>query len=233
MTKVFEERYIKFISHSFSYRELIKNGFTPESTGNWEVRGETENCDFSGSYPTPLLGFFEGTLKEAIEWAVQQPNWMTWGSGGSIQPARAVRAADLTDDTLAAISASTMDSRHDHLNAEMASVPNIVQVVVGWADQIQNDRTLRTIHDSIQEETHELNEEVTLIEQGQPEGVDGAFGEAVDILASTLDMLRQLRPNATVEDLTMEIAEYLNKKCHKWATKYGDYKDPYVPLKQQ
>lgn len=109
---------------------------------------------------------------------------------------------------------------------------NIVSVVVDWADMIKDGRTLREVHDSIVEETEELGDEIRFIERNMTPGPDGVFGEAIDILASTLDIIRQVRPDATVEDLTNEIAEYLNRKCHKWATKYSDYKGDYVPLKK-
>jgi len=107
---------------------------------------------------------------------------------------------------------------------------SLVAIVTRWADSIHNGRTLRSIAKSIRLELVELEEEVDLVENEAQPGKDGVFGEAVDIIASALDMIRQVRPNATVEELEAEVAEYLNRKCHKWATKYGDHTEPYVPL---
>lgn len=117
---------------------------------------------------------------------------------------------------------------------------SLVAIVTRWADSIHNGRTLRSIAKSIRLELAELEEEIAIAEHNDvlrnlggnlvEHGKDGVFGEAVDIIASALDMIRQVRPNATVEELEAEVAEYLNQKCHKWATKYGDHDQPYVPL---
>lgn len=53
--------------------------------GVYEVRGEDPNCDMGGYHHEPYLGTVEGTLDEAIEWAVAQDGWEAWGGGGSVK----------------------------------------------------------------------------------------------------------------------------------------------------
>lgn len=103
----------------------------------------------------------------------------------------------------------------------MAKSISLVGLVAKWADLIQNGRTLRTIHDAMREENDEVGEEITLLEQGDPAGPDGVFGECCDLIASTLDMIREVRPNSSIEELEREVFDYVNTKCRKWAMKYG------------
>ena len=98
---------------------------------------------------------------------------------------------------------------------------SLVAIVTRWADRIHNDRTLETVLQSIRGETDEIEEEIVLLRQGSPSGPDGVFGECVDVIASTLDMVREVRPDADIDDLEVEVARYLDKKCEKWARKYG------------
>lgn len=109
---------------------------------------------------------------------------------------------------------------------------SLVAVVSHWSDLIKDGRTLRSVSESIHEEAGEIVEEIDLLEAGAPAGKDGVFGEAVDVIAGALDMIRLVRPDATIADLEAEVAEYLNRKCHKWASKYGGYEGAYVPLKE-
>jgi hypothetical protein len=98
---------------------------------------------------------------------------------------------------------------------------SIVSVVAGWADRIKNGRTLDEIVESIRDETVELDEEVVKANNGDPAGPDGIFGEAVDIMVSTIDIVREARPNMPLEELEVEVARYAEIKCQKWARKYG------------
>ena len=50
--------------------------------GVWHVQGEDPNCDFGGSHHQPTLGFFEGKLKDVIEYAVTLKGFWQWGGGG-------------------------------------------------------------------------------------------------------------------------------------------------------
>ena len=98
---------------------------------------------------------------------------------------------------------------------------SLVSVVASWADRIKNGRTLPSIVKSIRDETDELDEEVANVENGFTPGVDGVFGEGVDILVSTIDIVREARPNVPLEQLEIDVAIYADIKCRKWARKYG------------
>lgn len=76
--------YDKFIN-TYSGRELMKS-HNLSDYGKWMVRGEDPNCDLGGPHHQPLVGYFEGTLQQVIEYAVKHPVFWTWGGGGSIQP---------------------------------------------------------------------------------------------------------------------------------------------------
>lgn len=52
--------------------------------GVWQILGEDPNCDFGGYHHMPFLGVVSGTLDEAIDWAVDHPEFFQWGAGGSI-----------------------------------------------------------------------------------------------------------------------------------------------------
>lgn len=93
----------------------------------------------------------------------------------------------------------------------------LIETVVGYCDRIQNNRNPGTILESIVSECDELREEV----EGETPGPDGIFGESIDVLISTIDMLRQVRPHSTMAELIIEIEAYAEKKCQKWETKYG------------
>jgi hypothetical protein len=53
--------------------------------GVWHIRGEDPNCDFGGHHYQPSLGYFEGTLAQAIKHAVTFSNFFTWGGGGDLE----------------------------------------------------------------------------------------------------------------------------------------------------
>lgn len=79
---------------SFSGSKLLKK-YKLTDVGIWEVRGEDPNCDFGGHHHEPFIGKVRGRLEEVIEWAVQQPNWLTWGAGGSIKLSEEENIIDL------------------------------------------------------------------------------------------------------------------------------------------
>mgnify|MGYP003443785470 CR=1 FL=1 len=51
--------------------------------GMWEIRGEDENADLHGPHHEPYIATIQTSLEKAIEYAVNQNNFWTWG-GGSI-----------------------------------------------------------------------------------------------------------------------------------------------------
>lgn len=69
----------------YSGKELMKK-HNLSDFGKWEILGEDPNCDFAGTHTQPHIAYVEGTLEEAIKYAVKQPRWETWGGGGTIKP---------------------------------------------------------------------------------------------------------------------------------------------------
>jgi hypothetical protein len=70
--------------NTYSYEELVKK-YPLSTEGLWEVRGEDPNCDLGGSHYQPILFTVSGILEDVIEASVDQPNFWTWGSGGSFR----------------------------------------------------------------------------------------------------------------------------------------------------
>ena len=73
-----------YLARSYSGRKLLENHSLNEK-GLWMIKGEDPNCDFGGSHHNPEIGVFNGTLEQATVYAVQQPKFYTWGSGGKIE----------------------------------------------------------------------------------------------------------------------------------------------------
>lgn len=98
---------------------------------------------------------------------------------------------------------------------------SLVSVVMEFADRIKNGRDKVSILEAVEEEVIELREEVYLDTNGIAPGSDGIFGEAIDVIVSALDLIRQERPDISVEELEREIDAYARVKCRKWEIKYG------------
>lgn len=112
----------------------------------------------------------------------------------------------------------TVPARYCELDQQSNSLVNIV---ASYSDRIQNGRTKQTIFDAIASEVFELREEVDLDQRGEGAGPDGIFGECIDVIASTLDLIRLEYPDMSVEELERKCADYLRKKCDKWERKHG------------
>lgn len=93
-----------------------------------------------------------------------------------------------------------------------------IDIVRHFSTLIDNGRTLRDISNHANKEFIELKEELDKIDTGEPEGVDGVIGEAVDIMACVLDIIFVHRPATTTE----EIATIMLAKCEKWSRRYKD-----------
>lgn len=77
-----EKDILKFVN-SYSGSKLLEK-YSLQDRGTWNVYGEDPNCDFGGQHSKPLLGVVEGKLIDVIKWGIINPNWNTWGRGGSI-----------------------------------------------------------------------------------------------------------------------------------------------------
>lgn len=75
--------YTKFFT-TYSGRALLKE-YSLDQFGTWKVYGEDPNPDLGGPHHEPELGVLEGRLEDVIRWAVVQPNFWQWGSGGRIR----------------------------------------------------------------------------------------------------------------------------------------------------
>jgi hypothetical protein len=82
------ERYMK----TYSGSRLTKADL--DKVAVWEIRGEDPNCDWGGAHYQPNLGTVQGRLRDVIEYAVDLPNFWTWGGGGDF---REVKIQTVTD----------------------------------------------------------------------------------------------------------------------------------------
>lgn len=104
----------------------------------------------------------------------------------------------------------------------MSDTTSLVAIVASYSDRIRNGRTMETIYDSIVSETQELRFEIDAETNYELEaGPDGVFGEAIDVIASALDLARMACPELTVAEFERKCAEYMILKCDKWERKYG------------
>ena len=65
-----------------------------DEVGTWRIYGEDPNCDFGGSHSNPDLGFFTGTLLQAITHAVELKGFWQWGGGGHFRKVSIAQAAE-------------------------------------------------------------------------------------------------------------------------------------------
>jgi hypothetical protein len=78
-----QEYFDKYIATYRGQNLLSKHSL--EDEGFWEVRGEDPNCDLGGKHYEPIIGVFEGKLRDVIKTAVMTQGFWQWGSGGSIK----------------------------------------------------------------------------------------------------------------------------------------------------
>lgn len=71
----------KYLETSYSGQDLLKKHSLDEQ-GLWHVMGEDPNADFGGAHRNPTIGFVNGSLFAAVNWAVKQKDFYTWGAGG-------------------------------------------------------------------------------------------------------------------------------------------------------
>lgn len=85
-----ERKIQEYLSKSYSGKRLSEKHSMDEE-GFWKIKGEDPNCDLGGSHYQPDLGIVEGTLKEALLYALGNPNFYTWGGGGDIEKINIIR----------------------------------------------------------------------------------------------------------------------------------------------
>lgn len=97
----------------------------------------------------------------------------------------------------------------------------LASLVATYSDQIDDGRTLSEVFNHMGTEMSELRDEIAATFGTRAPGPDGIFGEAIDIIACALDLIRLERPDATPEELDAEVNAYMHRKCQKWVDKYG------------
>jgi hypothetical protein len=86
-----ERKIQKYLDGAYSAKELMaKNNL--DDFGLWKIKGEDPNCDMGGYHHEPDLGIFEGTLKEALSYAVEHPDFYSWGGGGRITKVSTIKS---------------------------------------------------------------------------------------------------------------------------------------------
>lgn len=90
---------------------------------------------------------------------------------------------------------------------------DLIQLVRSYSDRIDNGRMPADIFEYLHDEVNELEAEV----YGYEPGPDGIPGEAIDVILCALDLIYKNNPEWTDKD----ILDYAQKKCEKWAKKYG------------
>lgn len=94
----------------------------------------------------------------------------------------------------------------------------MIEIVRKFALRINNGRTLQTIIDHMKGEVIECQDEIDLVLAGKPEGEDGVIGEAIDIIQCALDLIFEIDPNITAEELD----SIMLRKCEKWQRHYAN-----------
>ncbi len=79
----YQERYDRLIT-GYGMRDSIEYLGTGK-VAVWHIRAEDTNADFGGSHHMETIGYFEGTIEEAIERAIYTPKFWAWGAGGDIR----------------------------------------------------------------------------------------------------------------------------------------------------
>lgn len=86
-----ERKINDYLKRTYSGKRLLER-HSLEEKGLWKVKGEDPNCDMGGFHHQPELGIIEGTIKEALEYAIQHQNFYTWGGGGDIEKVNIIKS---------------------------------------------------------------------------------------------------------------------------------------------
>lgn len=79
-----EKKVHDYLNNKSGGQMLLSKGYSLSEFGLWQVKGEDPNCDLGGSHINPDLGIFEGTLKDALIYAVSHKGFYQWGAGGYV-----------------------------------------------------------------------------------------------------------------------------------------------------
>ena len=86
----------RYLQETNSGKDLLKKHRLDEN-GIWEVRGEDSKYAMGGSHYMPVLGYYQGTLNEVVDIAVDSAGFWQWGGGGDIQLIAVESAKEVAD----------------------------------------------------------------------------------------------------------------------------------------
>lgn len=96
-------------------------------------------------------------------------------------------------------------------------------IVSEFSDRVNDGRTNQKIYNHAMGEMVELQSELLYERAGIAPGADGIVGEAIDVIACMMDIIRKNYPDITEEQLE----DIMLEKCTKWERKVnaGEYTD--------
>jgi hypothetical protein len=89
-------------------------------------------------------------------------------------------------------------------------------VAAHYTPLIEDGRTDLDVLEHMESEVKELRSD---IENPDNPGPDGIFGEAIDVMACCIDIIRRRYPDMSIEELEAMSAEKMREKCAKWQRK--------------
>ena len=97
----------------------------------------------------------------------------------------------------------------------------MIQTAFDASDKIKDKRTQLNILSHLMQEVGELATEISIDANflKRPAGPDGILGEAIDVIACALDIIKKAHPN--IEPLYLK--EIMAIKCGKWMEKNKEY----------
>lgn len=84
-------------------RQKLSKEHDPDEVAIWHIRGEDPDCDARGRPRKPSLAYVKGRYEHVLEYALNIPEFVTWGSGGSIEP---IDVMDIDADSMQKITAA-------------------------------------------------------------------------------------------------------------------------------
>lgn len=98
---------------------------------------------------------------------------------------------------------------------------SLYSIVSEFSDRVNDGRDNFDIFNHGAGEMKELQTELTLKEYEDESGPDGILGEAIDVIACMMDLIRKNYPAVT----DVELEAVMLRKCEKWQrkTEAGEY----------
>lgn len=66
-------------------RSRLLEKYPANTEGDWYIHGEDPNCDMGGYHHEPFLEKVTGRYIDVVEYALNLPDFYSWGGGGSIK----------------------------------------------------------------------------------------------------------------------------------------------------